>query len=79
MSSIDVPWPNCDYPTIPLLIETGRHSKIERQLRFCPFCPTIIEDEIHFLVQCPNYKDMREMREWGVYEYSKIPPYLEAK
>ena len=43
-----------------LLIETGRHSKIERQLRFCPFCPTIIEDEIHFLVQCPNYKDMRE-------------------
>ena len=44
----------------PLLIETGRHSKIERQLRFCPFCPTIIEDEIHFLFQCPNYKDMRE-------------------
>ena len=44
----------------PLLIETGRHSKIECQLRFCPFCPMIIEDEIHFLVQCPNYKDMRE-------------------
>ena len=44
----------------PLLIETGRHSKIECQLRFCPFCPTIIEDKIHFLVQCPNYKDMGE-------------------
>ena len=56
----------------PLLIETGRHSKIERQLRFCPFCPTIIEDEIHFLVQCPNYKDMREMREWGVSSLNEI-------
>ena len=44
----------------PLLIETGRHCKIERQLRFCPFCPTMIEDEIHFLVQCPTYNEMRD-------------------
>ena len=43
-----------------LLIETGRHCKIERQLRFCPFCPTMIEDETHFLVQCPTYKEMRD-------------------
>ena len=44
----------------PLLIETGRHCKIERQLRFCPFYPTMIEDEIHFLVQCTTYKEMRD-------------------
>ena len=70
----------------PLLIETGRHSKIEWQLRFCPFCPTIIEDEIHFLVQCPNYKDMREnlltkhiLTNGEITNIQKIPPYLEAK
>ena len=44
----------------PLLIETGRHSRIERPLRFCPFCPTMIEDELHFLIQCPAYKEMRD-------------------
>ena len=46
----------------PLLVETGRHSRIERPLRFCPFCPTMIEDELHFLIQCPTYKEMREYR-----------------
>ena len=44
----------------PLHIETGRHVKIERNQRFCPFCPTLIEDEIHFLVQCPTYKELRD-------------------
>ena len=44
----------------PLLIETGRHSRIERPLRFCPLCPTMIEDKIHFLIQCPTYKEMRD-------------------
>ena len=42
----------------PLLIEIGRHSRMERPLRFCPFCPTMIEDELHFLIQCPTYKEM---------------------
>ena len=27
----------------PLLIETSRHCKIECQLRFCPFCPTMMK------------------------------------
>ena len=44
----------------PLLIETGRRSRIERPLRLCPFCPTMIEDELHFLIQCPTYKEMRD-------------------
>ena len=43
-----------------LLIETGRHSRIERPLRFCTFCPSMIEDELHFLIQCPTYKEMRD-------------------
>ena len=43
-----------------LHIETDRHEKIERNQRFCPFCPTYIEDEIHFLVKCPTYKELRD-------------------
>ena len=43
-----------------LSIETGRHTKTERQNRLCPFCHRIIEDEIHFLIQCPTYKELRD-------------------
>ena len=43
-----------------LLVETGRHLKIDRNLRFCPFCPSRIEDEIHFLIKCPTYKEIRD-------------------
>ena len=32
-----------------LLIETGRHQHLEKNLRFCPFCPRSIEDEFHSL------------------------------
>ena len=42
-----------------LMIEKGRHSKIGRDLRFCPFCPNRIEDEKHFLIECQTYKYLR--------------------
>ena len=35
-----------------LMIEVGRHQKLPKSQRFCPFCPNIIEDEIHFLINC---------------------------
>ena len=35
-----------------LMIETGRHDKIPKEMRFCPFCPTLDETEIYFLFQC---------------------------
>ena len=37
-----------------LKIETGRHSRpiIPRSQRFCPFCPSEVEDEAHFLIKC---------------------------
>ena len=35
-----------------LMIEKGRHSNIDKSLRFCPFCPDKIEDEKHFLLEC---------------------------
>ena len=43
-----------------LMIEKGRHLKISRDQRFCPFCPNIIENEKHFLITCPQYKHLRQ-------------------
>ena len=38
-----------------LMIEKGRHLKLDRNRRFCPFCPNEVEDEIHFMITCKNY------------------------
>ena len=43
-----------------LNIEKGRHSNKPKELRFCPFCPTLVETEIHFLLECNTYKLLRE-------------------
>ena len=42
-----------------LMIEKGRHQKIDKSLRFCPFCKNCIEDELHFVMVCPVYKHQR--------------------
>ena len=42
-----------------LMIEVGRHSGIPKEQRFCPFCPSWVENEAHFLFCCPTYKHLR--------------------
>ena len=42
-----------------LMIEKGRHSDIDRAIRFCPFCPDVVEDEKHFLLRCKTYNHIR--------------------
>ena len=44
-----------------LNIEKGRHTvpKTPRGKRFCPFCPGRVEDEVHFLMECPVYRAPR--------------------
>ena len=39
------------------MIEKARHQRFvpDRQHRVCPFCPTEVEDEIHFLIKCTKY------------------------
>ena len=32
---------------------------MDRDARFCPFCPNRIEDEKHFLIACPIYGHLR--------------------
>ena len=41
-----------------LNIEKGRLTtpKIHNKLRFCPFCPNKVEDEVHFLLICSTYR-----------------------
>ena len=41
-------------------IETGRFQNIPRDERFCTNCKTIIENEYHFLLACPLYRDLRQ-------------------
>ena len=43
-----------------LMIEKGRHLKIDITQRFCPFCPRSIETELHILLHCKTYRVMRE-------------------
>ena len=50
-----------------LRIETGRRNKIPRELRFCPFCPNLVEDESHFLLFCPTYACLRTPL-WNIHD-----------
>ena len=46
----------------PLEIETGRYSKpcIPKESRFCYFCKTVVENEVHLIYDCPIYKELRK-------------------
>ena len=44
-----------------LIIETGRHNRIPKELRFCPLCPNSVETEVHFLLLCPTYNIRRDI------------------
>ena len=44
-----------------LAVVTGTWYKIEKENRLCNFCNlNAIEDEFHFLIDCPKYKKLRE-------------------
>ena len=47
-----------------LEIEVGRYNKTEPKDRLCRYCKTMgkreVEDETHFLINCPQYKELRE-------------------
>ena len=53
---------------LPLAVETGRYTKPKTLLaeRLCKFCDSAaVEDEIHFLIDCEFYSDIR-------YNYANI-------
>jgi hypothetical protein len=43
-----------------LMIEVGRHNNTPKELRYCPFCPNIVENEKHFMFTCPSYTHLRK-------------------
>ena len=43
-----------------LMIEVGRYKKIPKSERFCPFFPSYVENEIHFLINCRTYNENRK-------------------
>ena len=44
-----------------LSIEQGRYMSVERNQRLCLMCNlSDIEDEFHFILKCPIYKDLRK-------------------
>ncbi len=47
-----------------LAVETGRHRQSwkPREDRLCPLCSQAeVETELHFLLDCPNYSEIREL------------------
>lgn len=44
----------------PLRIETGRYERLPPGERSCFNCANLIEDELHVLIRCPLYQDLRE-------------------
>lgn len=44
---------------LPIEIETGRYRQKPVDERKCPFCKVMVEDELHFLFDCPCYDDIR--------------------
>ena len=43
----------------PIRIETGRYERLTEEERVCPFCNSEIENELHVLINCPLYNDIR--------------------
>ena len=47
---------------LPLEIEVGRYRNIELSERLCKLCNMhLVEDEIHFLIDCPLYNEERKL------------------
>ena len=43
-----------------LMIEVGRHQKLQRHERICQVCKRYVEDEVHFLINCELYDKIRK-------------------
>jgi hypothetical protein len=63
-----------------LAIETGRYSrpKIPASERFCKFCKNVMEDEKHFILNCPQCETLRGKRILCIYSAGVCPFHLVA-
>ena len=60
-----------------LHIEKGRHKGLPVEERLCTMCPdNFIEDETHFLTECPAYEELR-MPLLRLANVESLPPNLQ--
>jgi hypothetical protein len=59
-----------------LQIEKGRHTGIDRSLRYCPLCQkdqiSVEESEFHFLLECISYDALRKQHLLVIGEIVKL-------
>ena len=46
--------------------------------RFCPLCPSTVENEIHFLTQCSAYKNRNELNRNELFNFDsrEVPNFV---
>lgn len=42
-----------------MLLKNGLHTSVIKENRLCKRCCSDIEDEFHFVLKCPQYKELR--------------------
>lgn len=47
------------FGVVPLRLETDRYERIPVEQRLCFICDNVVEDELHVLINCPLYHDLR--------------------
>jgi hypothetical protein len=45
--------------TAPIKLETGRYEGLPVESRICPICNNDVESELHVLIECPLYNEIR--------------------
>ena len=57
-----------------LNIEVGRYKALDEKQRICPFCPSEVEREIHFILDCCAFKShRREMNQFIIKTKPSFP------
>ena len=52
----------------PIRLEKGRYERLPEAESVCPFCNSEIENEIHVMLNCPLYDDIR----YNLFEKAKL-------
>ena len=62
------------------MIEVGRHKNLKIHERICQVCKRNVEDEIHFLLICKLYDEMRKpLNQLSTEENPNFPYYADKK
>jgi hypothetical protein len=51
----------CRCGVAPIRLETGRYERIPAKERYCPFCPTQVEDGFYVISKCMLDDDLRKV------------------